>query len=212
MTLDGLRKAIVDGDDDTSKALTEKLLADGTDPTVLLEEAVKPALAEVSEGLTCKELFIPDLILSGEAAKVCMNQLTPLLAKKAGGKSIGKVVIGVVEGDTHDIGKDLVRAMLIAGGFDVVDLETNVSPNHFIEAIKENKPQIVAASAYTSASAGEIGRLVESLQTAGVRDQVKVLIGGAAVYRDDVIRFGADDFGYDAAEAVVVAKRMVGAH
>jgi len=211
MSIEGLRKAIVDGDDDTSKALTEKLLADGSDPMTLLEEAVKPALAEVSEGLNSKELFIPDLILSGEAAKACMNQLAPLLAKQAGGKSIGKVVIGVVEGDTHDIGKDLVRSMLIAAGFDVVDLETNVAPNHFIEAINAHKPQIVAASAYTSASAAEIGRLIEALTAAGVRDKVKVLIGGAAVYRDDVTRFDADDFGHDAAEAVVSAKRMVGA-
>lgn len=210
MSIERLKTAILDGDDDLSKAITEELVA-GKDPMEVIFQAIKPALTELSGKLACGEAFVPDLILSGEAAKACMNLLTPILSKSTGGEFLGVVVLGVVEGDTHDIGKDLVKAMLIAGGFQVVDLETNVSPGRFIEAIRKYNPQILGASAYTSASAEEIGRLNDALIDAGLRDRIKLLIGGAAVYRDDVPRFGADDFGYDALEAVHLAKRMVGA-
>ncbi len=211
MSIERLKTAILDGDDDLSKAITEELVKAGKDPMEVIFQAIKPALTELSGKLACGEAFVPDLILSGEAAKACMNLLTPILSKSTGGEFLGVVVLGVVEGDTHDIGKDLVKAMLIAGGFQVVDLETNVSPGRFIEAIRKYNPQILGASAYTSASAEEIGRLNDALIDAGLRDRIKLLIGGAAVYRDDVPRFGADDFGYDALEAVHLAKRMVGA-
>jgi 5-methyltetrahydrofolate--homocysteine methyltransferase len=209
MSIERLKTAILDGDDDAAIELTEELVKSGIDPMQVIEQAVKPALNELSGKIACGEAFIPDLILSGEAAKATMNLLTPLLAKAAEGDFLGQVVLGVVEGDTHDIGKDLVKAMLIAAGFQVVDLETNTSPGRFIEAIRKYSPQIVGASAYTSASAEEIGRLNAALIDAGLRDRIKLLIGGAAVYRDDVPRFGADEFGYDALEAVHLAKRMV---
>lgn len=211
MSIEKLKTAILDGDDEAAKTLTEKLIKAGKAAIDVIEQAIRPALNEISDKLACGQLFIPDLILAGEAAKASMNLLAPELAKSAGGKFVGKVVIGVVEGDTHDIGKDLVKAMLIAGGFEVIDLETNVSPGRFIEAIRKYEPHIVGASAYTSASATEIGRLNDALIDAGLRDRIKLLIGGASVYRDDVPRFGADDFGYDALEAVHIAKRMVGA-
>jgi 5-methyltetrahydrofolate--homocysteine methyltransferase len=209
MSIERLKTAILDGDDDAAIELTEELVKSGIDPMQVIEQAVKPALNELSGKIACGEAFIPDLILSGEAAKATMNLLTPLFAKTAEGDFLGQVVLGVVEGDTHDIGKDLVKAMLIAAGFQVVDLETNTSPGRFIEAIRKYSPQIVGASAYTSASAEEIGRLNAALIDAGLRDRIKLLIGGAAVYRDDVPRFGADEFGYDALEAVHLAKRMV---
>lgn len=212
MSFDRLRTIIVDGDDEKAEVLTTELLDDGADPLDVIEKAVKPALVEVSEKLDSREMFIPDLILAGEAAKVCINLVAPALASRGGGNSIGTIVLGVVEGDTHDIGKDLVRAMLIAAGFEVIDLETNVSPDQFIEAIKKHKPQVVGASAYTSASAQEIARLNVALQEAGLRDGVKLLIGGAAVYRDDIMRYGADEFGQDAVEAVSMAKLLVGVH
>lgn len=209
MSIESLKTAIVDGDDETAKAVTEELVKVGTAPLDVIESAVQPALTEVSDKLVCGEMFISDLILTGEAAKACINLITPLLEKAGGGKYLGKVVLGVVEGDTHDIGKDLVKAMLTGAGFDVVDLETNVFPSRFIEAIRKHNPQIVGASAYTSASAHEIPKLNQALIEANVRDRIKLLIGGASVYRDDVPTYGADDFGYDALEAVQVAKRMV---
>lgn len=211
MSIDSLRTSIVNGDDETAEALTVELMKNGANPLDLIENAIKPALVEVSGKLDCREMFIPDLILAGEAAKVCINHLTPSLMGKKG-NYIGKVVMGVVEGDTHDIGKDLVRAMLISAGFEVIDLETNVSPGRFIEAIKEHRPQVVGASAYTSASAQEIARLSAALEEAGVRKDVKLLIGGAAVYRDDITRYGADEYGRDANEAVAMAKHLIGAH
>ncbi|MBC8392206.1 MAG: cobalamin B12-binding domain-containing protein [Deltaproteobacteria bacterium] len=211
MSIEKLKTMILDGDDDEAIVVTEKLLKDNKSPLDVIEQAIRPALNELSEKLACGEMFVPDLILAGEAAKASMNLLKPLLAKAGGGKTVGKILVGVVEGDTHDIGKDLVGAMLTAAGFEVIDLDTNVSPNHFIEAIRKYEPDIVGASAYTSASAMELGRLNDALIDAGLRDRIKLLIGGASVYRDDIPRFGADDFGYDALEAVHAAKRMVGA-
>jgi len=210
MSIEKLKSEILDGDDDAAVVTTEKLLKEDTPPLDVIDQAIKPALNELSEKLACGEMFVPDLILAGEAAKASMKLLKPVLAKAGGGKNIGKVLLGVVEGDTHDIGKDLVGAMLTAAGFEVLDLETNVSPSRFIEAIREYEPDIVGASAYTSASATELGRLNDALKDAGLRDRIKILIGGASVYRDDIPRFGADDFGYDALEAVHAAKRMVG--
>lgn len=209
--LEKLRLAIIDGDEDAAASITEALLSSNVNPLEVIEGAVTPALKEVGQKLVEGEIFIPDLILAGEAAKVSTNLLTPAIAKIGGAKYVGKIVLGVVEGDTHDIGKNIVKAMLVAAGFEVVDLGTTVSAQQFIDAIETEKPDIVGASAYTSPTALEIGRLTEALEKAGVRNKVKVIIGGAGVYRDDLLRFGADAYGYDAAEAVEVCLRLVGA-
>ncbi len=204
-----LKEAILEGDDDIAEEIVSKLLAGDLDPIQIIEQAVKPGLDVVGTKLVEGEMFIPDLILAGEAAKKAIDLITPKLQKSKRNGDQGKILLGVVEGDTHDIGKNIVRAMLIAAGFEVVDLDTNVPPEKFIESIKNNKPDIVGASAYTSATAVEIGNLNEAFIKAGVRDSFKLVIGGAGVYRDDVVRFGADAFGYDALEAVQICQRMV---
>jgi 5-methyltetrahydrofolate--homocysteine methyltransferase len=208
--LSKLRLAIIDGDEDAAASITEALLSGNVDPVKIIDGAVTPALKEVGQKLATGEIFIPDLILAGEAAKASTNILTPAIARTGGAKYIGKIILGVVEGDTHDIGKNIVKAMLIAAGFEVIDLGTTVSAHQFIDAIKTEKPNIVGASAYTSPTALEIGRLTEALEKTGVRNTVKVVIGGAGVYRDDLLRFGADAYGYDAAEAVEICLRLVG--
>jgi len=205
-----LKLTIVDGDEDLAAEITEELIKSDANPLDIIEQAITPALKEVGEKLETGEVFIPDLILAGEAARVSTDILTPLIVKMGGAKYIGKVVLGVVEGDTHDIGKNIVKSMLIAAGFEVIDLGTNVAAQQFIDSIKKEKPAIVGASAYTSATAVELGRLNEALEKAEVRRQIKLLIGGAGVYRDDLLRFGADAYGYDASEAVDVCMRLNG--
>jgi methanogenic corrinoid protein MtbC1 len=205
-----LRLAIVDGDDDVAAEITEELVKSDANPLDIIEHAITPALKEVGEKLETGEAFIPDLILAGEAARVSTDILTPLIVKMGGAKYIGKVILGVVEGDTHDIGKNIVKSMLIAAGFEVIDLGTNVTAQQFIDSIGKEKPGIVGASAYTSATAVELGKLNEALEKAEVRRQIKLLIGGAGVYRDDLPRFGADAYGDDANEAVDVCMRLNG--
>lgn len=208
--LEKLRLTIVDGDEDVAAEITEELIKSGANPLEVIEHAITPALKEVGEKLETGEVFIPDLILAGEAARVSTELLTPIIVKMGGAKYIGKIVLGVVEGDTHDIGKNIVKSMLIAAGFEVIDLGTNVTAQQFIDSINSEKPAILGASAYTSATALELGRLNEALEKAGVRRNVKFVIGGAGVYRDDLLRFGADAYGYDASEAVEVCLRLVG--
>lgn len=205
-----LRKAVIDGDDDAAASITEALLSSNANPLEIIEQAITPALKEVGQKLETGEVFIPDLILAGEAARASTDILTPVIAKIGGAKYIGKILLGVVEGDTHDIGKNIVKAMLIAAGFEVIDLGTNVSAQQFLESIETENPDILGASAYTSATAVELGRLNEALEKAGVRKKIKLLIGGAGVYRDDLFRFGADAYGYDASEAVEVCMRLTG--
>lgn len=205
-----LKMAVIDGDDDAAANITEALLNSNANPLEIIEQAITPALKEIGQKLETGEVFIPDLILAGEAARVSTDILTPVIAKIGGAKYIGKVLLGVVEGDTHDIGKNIVKAMLVAAGFEVIDLGTNVTAQQFIESIEKEKPNILGASAYTSATAVELGRLNEALEKAGVRKKIKLIIGGAGVYRDDLIRFGADAYGYDASEAVEVCMRLIG--
>lgn len=204
-----LKNAIIDGDDDVAEEIVSALLDTDDDLLMIIEKAIKPGLDEVGSKLVAGEMFIPDLILAGEAAKVAINLITPKLQDGGMAGRLGRILMGVVEGDTHDIGKNIVKAMLIGAGFDVIDLDTNVTPSKFIEAVKKYNPDIVGASAYTSATANELGRLNEAFIEAGVRDKFKFIIGGAGVYRDDIVRFGADNFGYDALEAVNVCKRLV---
>ena len=149
-------------------------------------------------------MFIPDLIMAGEAAKVSIDLITPVLKGSDGDNYKAKILMGVVVTDTHDIGKNVVKALLVADGFDVIDLDVDVAHEVFVENIKTHKPEIVAASAYTSASARGLKVLNETMQEAGVRDDVKFLIGGAGVYSSDVPIVGADAYGADANEAVAL--------
>ena len=204
-----LKQAIIEGEDDVAPQLVEEILASDIDPMRIIDESIRPGLEEVGKQLLSGDMFIPDLILAGEAARVSINLITPRLKKHKIRDSKGKILLGVVHGDTHDIGKNIVKSMLIAAGFDIKDLDTNVSPELFIENIKDFQPDIVGASAYTSATAVEIGKLNDKLKEANLRDQFKLIIGGAGVYRDDTVRFGADAFGYDALEAVQVCERLM---
>ena len=204
-----LYDAIVAGDAPATRSLTEQKLGKGVDPLALVNEAMMPAMAEVGRRFECNNYFVPQLLRSARAMKTAMAILRPLLV--AGGtRSLGRVVIGTVAGDVHDIGKHLVAAMLEGAGFEVFDLGTSVLAEQFILAAKEHQAQIVGLSALLTTTMNSIKRTIEAMHECGLREQVKVLVGGAPVTRQFAQEVGADGFSNGASGAVVAAKIVLG--
>jgi len=206
--LGSLREAILKGDNKASAALTNDGLAAGMDPMDLVTHAMVPAMDEVGRLFECEEYFVPELLLSARAMKAALEILRPLLAA-SGAKSAGRVVIGTVKGDLHDIGKNIVSAMLEGGGFEVIDLGADVSAQKFVEAVQERKPQLVCLSALLTVTMTSMKTIIEALQQAGVRDSVKVLVGGAPVTAEFARQVGADGYGENATVAVSLARKFV---
>ncbi len=206
--LKSLHEAILHGDVKTAKSVTEQALQDGVDPLQLIQDYMMPAMREAGQRFECNEYFVPELLLSARAMKVALEPVRPLLA--AGGvQPAGRVVIGTVKGDLHDIGKNLVTAMLEGGGFEVTDLGVNVTPEQFVAAVQRKNPQILALSALLTTTMPAMKDTVEALKQAGVRDQVKVLVGGAPLTQRFADEIGADGYGESAAVAASLAKRVM---
>ena len=188
-----LHNAILKGDAKTAKATTEAALAAGTDPMKLVQEYMMPAMAEVGRRVECNEYFVPELLLAARAMKAALELIRPLLAA-SGVKPAARVALGTVKGDLHDIGKNLVMAMLEGGGYEVIDLGVNVTPEQFVAAVKGKGANIVAMSALLTTTMPAMKTTVAALQQAGVRQQVKVLIGGAPVTQKYADEIGADGY------------------
>jgi 5-methyltetrahydrofolate--homocysteine methyltransferase len=169
-----------------------------------------PAMDEVGRRFEANEYFVPELLIAARAMKGAMELLRPLLVE-SGAKPAGRVVIGTVRGDLHDIGKNLVAAMLEGGGFEVIDLGVDVSPERFIAAVEENGAQIIAMSALLTTTMPGMKTTLEAIERAGMRDRVKVMIGGAPVTQRYADEIGADGFSDNASGAVRVARTLVGA-
>jgi 5-methyltetrahydrofolate--homocysteine methyltransferase len=166
-------------------------------------------MTKVGELFEAGEKFVPEMLISARAMQSAMEILKPQLVD-AGVESSGKVVIGTVAGDLHDIGKNLVSMMLEGAGFDIIDLGSDVSADQFIEAVQKNEPDIVGMSALLTTTMTSIGTTIEALKQAGLRDNVKIMIGGAPVTQDFADRVGADGFAPDAGSAARVARAVMG--
>ncbi len=201
--------AVVNGDAQTARTLTEQALGAGAMPLTLVNDAMMPAMAEVGRRFEEDEYFVPELLRSARAMKTAMALLRPLLVAGEA-KTLGRVVIGTVAGDVHDIGKHLVAAMLEGGGFEVIDLGNSVAPERFVAAAREHQAHIVGMSALLTTTMYAMKTTIESLQQAGVRNRVKVLIGGAPVTQQFAQEIGADGFSNSASGAVVAAKLVLG--
>ena len=164
---------------------------------------------EVGRRFECEEYFVPDMLLSARAMKAAMEILRPLLAT-AGAQPIGRVVIGTVKGDLHDIGKNLVAAMLEGGGFEVIDLGADVAPERFIEAVRQSNAELVALSALLTVTMPSMPATIEAFRAAGSRDKVKIMVGGAPVTQQYADAIGADGYSEGAASAVALARRLIG--
>ena len=202
-----LYEAVIAGDTKTAVAVTQQAIAEKMNPASLISDAMIPAMAEVGRLFECEEYFVPELLLSARAMKAALELLRPLLAE-TGVKPTGKVVIGTVKGDLHDIGKNLVASMLEGGGFEVTDLGVDVSPEKFIAAVQEKRAQIICLSALLTVTVPSMRTTIEALKQAGIRDQVKVLIGGAPVTAEYAREIGADGYGENASVAVTIARQI----
>ncbi len=206
--LKSLSDAILTGDAKTARDVTEKALAAGVDPLTLVNEYMIPAMTEVGRRYECNEYFVPELLISARAMKASLELIRPLLVA-SGREPAGRVAIGTVKGDLHDIGKNLVAAMLEGGGFEVIDLGVNVAPEQFVAAVREKKAQIVAMSALLTTTMPSMKSTIEALEAAGVRRQVKVLVGGAPITQRFADEIGADGYSENAPGAVTLARQAL---
>jgi len=203
-----LYEAVLNGDANTAKATTETALAAGVDPLKLVQEYMMPAMAEVGRRFESNEYFVPELLLAARAMKAALELIRPLLIA-SGAQPVARVALGTVKGDLHDIGKNLVAAMLEGGGYEVIDLGVNVEPEKFIAAVKEKGANIVAMSALLTTTMPSMKTTVDAIKQAGVRDQVKILVGGAPVTQKYADEIGADGYSESAAGIVAIAKQAL---
>jgi corrinoid protein of di/trimethylamine methyltransferase len=204
-----LKQAIIDGNADTALALTQALLATGASAREILDSALLPGMEVVGVRMRDGECFIPEVLLSARVMQACLDLLRPLMA--AGDEAgMGTVVIGTVEGDLHDIGKNLVGMLLQGAGFTVVNLGTGVSAADFVAAVKEHGAQIVGMSALLTTTLPHMSETIALLKEQGLRDSVKVMVGGAPVTAAYAEEIGADGYGANAGMAVERAKELVG--
>ena len=205
-----LYEAIVSGDAKKSQSITQQALAEGIDPLELVNQYMVPAMDEVGRRFETNEYFVPELLISARAMKAALDLIRPLLTAR-GAQPAGRVAIGTVKGDLHDIGKNLVASLLEGGGFEVFDLGVNVSPEKFIETVRQKNANIIAMSALLTTTMPAMRTTIEALKQAGVRDQVKVLIGGAPITQKYADEIGADGYSESAVGAVALAKKAVAA-
>ena len=202
-TLSELSVAVEAGKRNDAKAITQALLDEGMKPLEVVEQGLVPGMAAIGEKFKNNEVFVPEMLIAARAMKECMAILEPLLAQ-AGIKPKYTAVIGTVQGDLHDIGKNLVAMMLNGANFGIVDLGTNVAPERFVAAAQESGAQLVCLSALLTTTMPAMKTTVESIRAAGL-STVKIMVGGAPVTQDYANEIGADGYSPDAASAVDLA-------
>jgi 5-methyltetrahydrofolate--homocysteine methyltransferase len=207
--LQPLKDAVLHGDWKLAKSITEQALADHVEPLTLLNDHLVPAMNEVGKRFECNQFFVPELLLASRAMKASLELLRPLLAAR-GTEPVGRAVVGTVKGDLHDVGKNLVASLLEGGGFEVIDLGVNVPPEKFIAAVREKNAKIVGLSALLTTTMPSMRLTIEAFKAAGLRDQVKILIGGAPVTQRFADEIGADGYGENAPSAVNLARKCLG--
>jgi corrinoid protein of di/trimethylamine methyltransferase len=206
-----LAQAVIDGEPEDAEQLAKEALALGLDPLTCINEGLTKGIQKVGELFSSGEYFLPELIIGAEAMKKALAVLEPAMVGDQSREVVGRVVIGTVEGDMHEIGKTLVGTMLIANGFQVIDIGVDKNAAEFIKAVQENEADIVGASALLTTTMLQQKKLIESLQEANLRDKVKVMVGGAPVTSSFASEIGADGYAEDAISAVDLAFRLVDA-
>ena len=207
--LEELSQALINGNAPKTKELAQKAIDEGMAPSQVLSEGLIVGMNEVGRRFKNNEFYVPEVLIAARAMHAGMDVLKPLLTE-AEAASAGTVLIGTVKGDLHDIGKNLVMMMLEGAGFNVVDMGVDVSPEKFLEAVRDKKPQVIGLSALLTTTMPAMKTTIEALKEAGVRDSVKVMIGGAPVTQRYADEIGADGYAADAASAVDVARKLSG--
>ncbi len=206
--LNNVSEALQRGDAEKVAELVKQALEENLLPKDILENGLIKGMDIIGEKFKKNEVYVPEVLVSARAMHAGMSILRPKLTE-TGVKNIGTVVIGTVKGDLHDIGKNLVKMMLEGAGFEVIDLGIDASPDKFVEAVKEHKPNIIAMSALLTTTMVNIPEVIKALETAGLRDKVKIMIGGAPITQNYADQIGADGCSPDAASAVDKAKTFI---
>jgi len=208
-TLEKISKAVIEGDVGSIGMLTELALSQGLTPKDILDNGLMPGMDYVGNEFRKGNMFVPEVLLSARAMQASMDIIRPLLAE-TGAELRGKAVMGTVQGDLHDIGKNLVCMMMEGAGFEIIDLGTDVAPEAFVETVKKEQPDIVGMSALLTTTMRSMDRTIQALEEAGVRESVKVMVGGAPVTSDFATQIGADGYASNAPAAADLAKQFVG--
>jgi 5-methyltetrahydrofolate--homocysteine methyltransferase len=203
--MEQLREMVKTGKVDATEERVRALLDQGTSPEALLRQAMIPAMEEVGDLFQQGEFFLPEMLVAAKAMQNGLALLRPALAQ-TGVKATGTAVVGTVKGDFHDIGKKVLLISLEGAGFDVVDVGTDVAPQTFIEAITEHKPQLVGLSAMLTTTMFGMQDTIQAIEAAGLRDQVKIMVGGAPIQQDFADQIGADYYGPDATSGMKYAR------
>lgn len=210
MSIEAIYGAVMEGNASEAASQVEAALAAGVAPTDILYKGCIAAMDKVGQLFEDGEYFVPEMLIAARAMQSAMDVLKPHLAEDEIGAA-GTAVIGTVAGDLHDIGKNLVGMMMGGAGFNVIDLGTDVSPEAFVNAVRENAPDLIGMSALLTTTLPSMEKTIQALKDAGLRDQVKVLIGGAPVTQDFADSIGADGFAPDASQAARLAKTILAA-
>ncbi|MGD8398345.1 MAG: corrinoid protein [Anaerolineae bacterium] len=205
-----LSTAILEGDAEKAPKLVEKGLGEGLVPKDILDNGLVPGMNEVGVRFKAGDMFVPEVLMSADAMQASLQVLRPELVA-SGAKLIGSIVLGTVKGDLHDIGKNLVGMMCEGAGFEVIDIGFNADPEKFVNAVKEHQPNIVGMSALLTTTMRAMAQTIKALEEAGVRDQVKIMVGGAPVDSAFAERIGADGYGSNGPAGSDLAKKFVGA-
>ena len=201
---------LIQGKADKVKELTQRSVDEGQDVSRILNEGLLAGMSVVGDKFKKNEFYVPEVLIAARAMKAGMQIIRPLLAEK-GVKGAGKIILGTVRGDLHDIGKNLVGMMLEGAGFEITDLGVDVPPEKFVEAAKEKDVDIIGLSALLTTTMPGMRDVIEAIKSSDLKDKVKVMIGGAPVTQDYADEIGADGYAPDAASAVDKAKQLIGA-
>jgi len=207
--LENLKENVIAGNESKVLEYTQKALDEGIDLEKILNDGFIPGMDVVGNKFQANEIYVPEMLISAKAMKAGMKILEPLLTE-AGVEPIGKVVIGTVKGDLHDIGKNLVAMMLEGGGFEVIDAGVDITAQKFMDLVKENKPDILGLSALLTTTMMEMKNVIDAFKEEGLRDDIKIIVGGAPVSEDYAKDIDADGYSRDAASAVNLAKKLLG--
>ena len=203
------RQAVIEGDEEAAEAMARKVIAEGINPVEIINEGLSPAMTEVGDGFANEEIPLPGVLVAAEAMTKAIEIMEPHIAKEEVAETLGTVVIGTVEGDIHDIGKRIVATMLKVYGFEVHDLGRDVPIDVFVEKAKELKPDILGSSSLMTTTMGGQKILEEKLRAAGIRDNFKTMIGGAATTKEWADKIGCDCYAEDANDTVLKAKELI---
>ena len=207
--LDAIFDAVLEGDIPGAPGLVRQALDAGLAPETILNDDMIAAMAEVGARYECGDIYVAEMFISAKTLQGALNVLRPHL-RSANVQAKGKVVVGTVKGDMHDIGKNLVSMMLEGAGFDVLDLGSDVHPSKFVDAVSASDPDVVALSALLTTTMPSMKSTIDALAAAGLRDRVKVMVGGAPVNQEYADAIGADGYAQDASQAAALAKSLIG--